>query len=72
MELDRFTRENDFTWRIEPHGKMRVPAIIYANESLIRDMDDKVYEEILVRLKKQGYDATKLIKSTPNDRMEPL
>src|SRR5512141_186531 len=24
---------------------MRVPAIIYADESLIRDMDDKVYEQ---------------------------
>jgi tRNA-splicing ligase RtcB len=24
---------------------MRVPAIIYADESLIRDIDDKVYEQ---------------------------
>ena len=46
MELNQFTRDNDFTWRIEPHGKMRVPAIIYADEALIRDMDEKVYEQV--------------------------
>ena len=33
------------TWRVEPSGSMRVPAIIYAGEDLIRDMDDKVYEQ---------------------------
>lgn len=37
---------DDFTWRIEPTGKMRVPAVIYANEQLIKDMDDKVREQI--------------------------
>jgi tRNA-splicing ligase RtcB (3'-phosphate/5'-hydroxy nucleic acid ligase) len=45
MNPDRFTRIDATTWRIEPHGSMRVPAIIYADESLIRDMDDKVYEQ---------------------------
>jgi len=45
MDLDRFTRVDATTWRIEPHGAMRVPAIIYADEDLIRDMDDKVYEQ---------------------------
>ena len=41
----RFTRVDATTWRIEPHGAMRVPAVIYADENLIRDMDDKVYEQ---------------------------
>jgi len=45
MDTSRFTRIDATTWRIEPQGKMRVPAIIYADESLIRDMDDKVYEQ---------------------------
>lgn len=45
MDLDRFTRVDATTWRIEPHGAMRVPAIIYADENLIRDMDDKVYDQ---------------------------
>jgi tRNA-splicing ligase RtcB len=31
------------TWRIEPEAGMRVPAIIYADENLIRGMDDQVY-----------------------------
>ena len=45
MDPARFTRVDETTWRIEPHGAMRVPAIIYADENLIRDMDDKVYEQ---------------------------
>ncbi len=45
MDPERFTRVDATTWRIEPHGAMRVPAILYADESLIRDMDDKVYEQ---------------------------
>jgi tRNA-splicing ligase RtcB len=45
MDLSRFTRVDQTTWRIEPHGAMRVPAIIYADEKLMRDMDDKVYEQ---------------------------
>ena len=46
MDLQLFTCENEYTWRIEPHGNMRVPAIIFADETLIRQMDHKVYEQI--------------------------
>jgi tRNA-splicing ligase RtcB len=45
MDPSRFTRVDPTTWRVEPSGPMRVPAIIYADEDLIRDMDDKVYEQ---------------------------
>jgi tRNA-splicing ligase RtcB (3'-phosphate/5'-hydroxy nucleic acid ligase) len=45
MDTNRLTRIDSTTWRIEPYGAMRVPAIIYADENLIRDMDDKVYEQ---------------------------
>ena len=45
MDTNRFTRVDATTWRIEPQGAMRVPAVIYADENLIRDMDDKVYEQ---------------------------
>ena len=45
MDPARFTRVDATTWQIEPTGAMRVPGIIYADESLIRDMDDKVYEQ---------------------------
>jgi tRNA-splicing ligase RtcB len=45
MELSLFTRLSEYAWRIEPSGDMRVPAIIYGSEALIRDMDDKVYDQ---------------------------
>lgn len=45
MDINRFTRIDETAWRIEPQGAMRVPAVIYADENLIRDMDDKVYEQ---------------------------
>lgn len=46
MDINRLQRDSDYQWRIEPEGKMRVPAIIYASEDLIRDMDEKVYEQV--------------------------
>ena len=45
VDVARLTRVDATTWQIEPHGAMRVPAIIYADEDLIRDIDDKVYEQ---------------------------
>jgi tRNA-splicing ligase RtcB (3'-phosphate/5'-hydroxy nucleic acid ligase) len=47
MDLSHFTRVDETTWRIEPYGAMRVPAIIYADEKLMRDMDDKVYDQAM-------------------------
>jgi len=46
MDLDLLTRESEFSWRIEPQGRMRVPGVIYADEPLIRAMDMKVYEQV--------------------------
>lgn len=46
MDLKLLRRRNEFEWEISPHGKMRVPAVIYASEDLIRAMDEKVYEQI--------------------------
>jgi tRNA-splicing ligase RtcB (3'-phosphate/5'-hydroxy nucleic acid ligase) len=43
MDPARFNRIDEMTWRIEPESGMRVPAIIYADEDLIRGMDDQVY-----------------------------
>ncbi|HEX7011298.1 MAG TPA: RtcB family protein [Steroidobacteraceae bacterium] len=45
MDLSRFTRRSEHLWEIAPQGAMRVPAVIYASESLLRAMDDKVYEQ---------------------------
>lgn len=43
MDPARLTRVDETTWRIEPVGAMRVPAIIYADEELIGEMDEKVF-----------------------------
>jgi tRNA-splicing ligase RtcB len=45
MDTNLFKRRSEYEWEIEKHGAMRVPAIIYASEQLIRDMDHKVYEQ---------------------------
>lgn len=47
MEETLLKRISESEWHIEPHGKMRVPAILFASEELIREMDDKVYEQIV-------------------------
>lgn len=46
MDINRFQKISSYQWRIEPHTGMHVPAIIFASEDLIRDMDDKVYEQV--------------------------
>lgn len=46
MNLDQLEQVSDTEWRIAPTGRMRVPAVIYADQALIREMDEKVYEQI--------------------------
>ena len=45
MDISRLQRKSENEWWISPFGKMRVPAVLFASEELIRDMDDKVYEQ---------------------------
>jgi tRNA-splicing ligase RtcB (3'-phosphate/5'-hydroxy nucleic acid ligase) len=47
METRLLQRISESEWRIDPQGKMRVPAVLFASEELIRDMDAKVYEQIV-------------------------
>jgi tRNA-splicing ligase RtcB (3'-phosphate/5'-hydroxy nucleic acid ligase) len=42
MELSGLTRIDDYTWRLDAAGAMRVPGILYGDRGLIRAMDDKV------------------------------
>ncbi len=46
MDTALLIQQSAFEWWIAPFSKMRVPAVIYANEALIRDMDLKVYEQV--------------------------
>jgi tRNA-splicing ligase RtcB len=47
MDIARFERKSDTEWHIAPRGDMRVPGIIHASEALLRDMDDKVYDQVV-------------------------
>ncbi len=45
MDLSLLKQRSPTAWEIPPKGQMRVPAVIYASEALVRDMDHKVYEQ---------------------------
>ncbi len=45
MNLSGFERISECEWRLPATGAMRVPAVIYADEALMRAMDDKVREQ---------------------------
>lgn len=46
MDTSSLSQIADCEWRIEPFGQMRVPAVIYADNNLINEMDDKVFEQV--------------------------
>jgi tRNA-splicing ligase RtcB len=45
MDLSQFIQRSTYEWEIPQQGAMRVPAVIFASEGLVRDMDQKVYEQ---------------------------
>ncbi len=47
MDLTLLSQVSPFEWHIPQKGQMRVPGIIYADKTLIRDMDMKVYEQVV-------------------------
>lgn len=46
MDLKQFIQREETCWEIPAKGAMRVPAIIYADASLLQAMDQKVHEQI--------------------------
>jgi len=46
MDLSCFKKISHWTWQLMPEDRMRVPAIIFASESLLAEMDDKVLEQL--------------------------
>lgn len=46
MDTQHLTQVTDTQWRLAPHGPMRVPGILFGSQALIRDMDDKVREQL--------------------------
>jgi tRNA-splicing ligase RtcB (3'-phosphate/5'-hydroxy nucleic acid ligase) len=47
MDLRQFMRVSDHEWHVPQTGAMRVPGVLYADEPLIRDMDQKVHEQMV-------------------------
>ena len=45
MNAFKLIRRGKYEWEIPAAGAMRVPAIIFAGKALVRDMDDKVFEQ---------------------------
>jgi tRNA-splicing ligase RtcB len=46
MDIAQFERASEYEWQIKPFGTMRVPGVIFASEALLREMDEKVYEQV--------------------------
>jgi tRNA-splicing ligase RtcB len=46
MDISQMQKLSQTAWQIPASGAMRVPAIIYGSESLVRDMDEKVSEQL--------------------------
>jgi tRNA-splicing ligase RtcB len=46
MDTSTLVHKSDCEWWIPQTGAMRVPGVIYASEALVRDMDEKVREQI--------------------------
>ncbi|MBI4487347.1 MAG: RtcB family protein [Acidobacteria bacterium] len=46
MELSSLVRKSDCEWWIPQTGTMRVPGVIYGSKVLVRDMDEKVREQV--------------------------
>ncbi|MGD8498891.1 MAG: RtcB family protein, partial [Chromatiales bacterium] len=47
MDLKHLRKVSNYEWHIDPVGNMRVPGVLYASEDLLRDMDDRVSEQVM-------------------------
>ncbi len=46
MDLGRLEQKTPYEWWLMPTPPMRVPGILYASEALLKEMDDKVLEQL--------------------------
>src|SRR6516162_10959200 len=46
MDLSPLRQMSSWEWRLDPAGVMRVPAVLFGEEGLIVEMDEKVLEQI--------------------------
>ncbi len=46
MDIASLNRTGEWAWEIPRSGRMRVPGVLYGSETLVRDMDEKVREQV--------------------------
>ena len=46
MDTTRLEQKSAYEWWLMPTPPMRVPGVLYASEALLREMDDKVLEQV--------------------------
>jgi tRNA-splicing ligase RtcB len=46
VRLEGLRRDGEYRWVIEPSGAMHVPAVLYADQALVEEMDEKVRQQI--------------------------
>ena len=46
MDISKLVKVSDFEWKIEPQGAMRVPGVLFVDEQLIRELDEKVFDQV--------------------------
>ncbi len=46
MDIRLFEQQSEFEWRLPKTGNMRVPVVIFADKSLLKDMDDTVAKQL--------------------------
>jgi tRNA-splicing ligase RtcB len=45
MYSEKIKKRSSYLWQIDPFGEMKVSVIIFANEEIIKELDDKVFEQ---------------------------
>lgn len=46
MDTKQLTQVSEYRWELPATGNMRVPGVLFASHDLIREMDDKVLEQV--------------------------
>lgn len=46
MDVSRLSQVSEYEWRLEPRGAMRVPGVFFADETLLREMDERVIDQV--------------------------
>ena len=46
MDVGRLIRKSEYEWWMEPRGAMRVPGVLFADDQLLCEMDEKVCDQL--------------------------